>query len=333
MTPKCIEIKRSSVYHEVIGLYEANSNIIHQFTVDTGGVGRDLFSAFWEEAYKESFDGVCSLTPASHAQVNMASFSVLGKVLSHGYLSCGCLPVRTAFPTLATILLATSQDVPSDVMLQSFLDYLTVVDRSTVTEALAMQETSFPGELTSRLIGILSRFRCREMPSARNLPQVLLKVANHEFVTRPFAATTIMTNGIPLEHKSFWQEKSAHDLFSLYVALNANPRKVLDQTEEPLVFNNPSEERVFGYLQQYIGNMNTEEVRLFFRFVTGSSVCLSTKITVSFNGLSGVARRPLAHTCGCELELPYTYTSYLDFTHEFTTVLSEGHYCWEMQSV
>ena len=107
--------------------------------------------------------------------------------------------------------------------------------------------------------------------------------------------------------------------------------KVLDLIEEP-VFLNPGQERVFGYLQQYVANMKPDEVQNFLRFVTGSAVCMKSKITVSFNGLEGLARRPLAHTCSCDLELPCSYTTYLDFASEFTTVLS-SECCWEMQSV
>ena len=114
--------------------------------------------------------------------------------------------------------------------------------------------------------------------------------------------------------------------------MNANPQKVLEQLHEPSVFHNPNQERVFGYLQQYVGNMKPEEVQKFLRFITGSSVCLSSGIAVSFNALSGASRRPVAHTCACELELPYTYTSFIDFVDEFTTVLSDGC-CWEMQSI
>ena len=76
---------------------------------ELGGIS---FSAFWEEAYRECFDGASLLTPTLHPHVNMASYAILGKVLSHGYLSCGCLPVRIAFPTLLTALLGPPQEIP-----------------------------------------------------------------------------------------------------------------------------------------------------------------------------------------------------------------------------
>lgn len=92
---------------------------------------------------------------------------------------------------------------------------------------------------------------------------------------------------------------------------------------------------MFGYLQQYVGNMKQDEAQRFLRFVTGSSVCLSTKITLTFNGLTGAARRPMAHTCTSDLVLPHTctYMTYIDVMNEFAVVFSNDEYCWEMQSV
>ena len=97
---------------------------------------------------------------------------------------------------------------------------------------------------------------------------------------------------------------------------------LLECIEEPL-FLDAAEQRVFKYLIQYVGRMKVEEVQQFLWFCTGSSVCISTPMKVIFNGLSGLEWRPIAHTCDCKLELPRTYTSFLDFAMEFTTILSQ----------
>ena len=74
----------------------------------------------------------------------------------------------------------------------------------------------------------------------------------------------------------FWEHFTVKDFHSLYVALSASPEKVLELLDEPDIVD-PNQEWVFGYLQQYIGNMKLDEVRLFLRFTTGSSVaCQST---------------------------------------------------------
>ena len=237
-----------------------NPDVIHSFplevtfcgerAVDTGGVGREFFSAFWEEAYRQAFDGASLLTSSVHTHIDLSSYTTLGKLLLHGYLSCGFLPVRITFPTLAAILLGPSVDVSSSILSRSFLDFLSSVDRQTISNALCLQMYSH--ELESKLVTIRARLGCRKIPAPHNLRDILLKLAGHEFVSRPYAAVDLMHNGIPPAHQVFWSQKSVEELFGLYVALIANPRKVLGLLDEPLEFKNPSEERVYGYLQQLV---------------------------------------------------------------------------------
>ena len=87
--------------------------------------------------------------------------------------------------------------------------------------------------------------------------------------------------------------------------------------------SNQSQERVSEYLTTMIGNMKVNELRLFMRFVTGTSVCVTPTITITFNNLSGLARRPIAHTCDFSLELPIAYTNYDDFYSDFRGILAE----------
>lgn len=95
---------------------------------------------------------------------------------------------------------------------------------------------------------------------------------------------------------------------------------------------NAAEERVYGYLTSFIGNMKLEELRLFLRFITGSSVCIDKKIEITFNNLSGAARRPIAHTCTCILEVPLSYATYPEFSEEFLKILM-SELSWVMDAV
>lgn len=59
-------------------------------------------------------------------------------------------------------------------------------------------------------------------------------------------------------------------------------------------------------------------------FVTGVDVLCVPIIHVQFTVLDGIARRPIAHTCGSVLELPSTYDEYAEFRPEFSNVLAKG---------
>ena len=78
--------------------------------------------------------------------------------------------------------------------------------------------------------------------------------------------------------------------------------------------------------------MKLEELRLFLRFITGSSVCIDKKIEITFNNLTGAARRPIAHTCSCMLEIPLSYATYLEFSDEFSKILT-SEMLWAMDAI
>ena len=93
---------------------------------------------------------------------------------------------------------------------------------------------------------------------------------------------------------------------------------------------------MFSYLQQFIGDMKRAEIRRFLRFTTGSSVLLASNISVAFNSLSGLARRPIAHTCSSTLELSSTYINYLDLKmslRQFSVMTSSLGKCMQFKNL
>ena len=317
---------------EILEEYPLKIRFSNEVAIDTGGVCRDMFSGFWEDAYSRFFDGSTLLTPALHANVDMSLLPQLGRILSHGFLACGYLPVRVAFPCLAGILVSPTIEIPSSVVVQAFSESLCSFEAAIIKEALSVEGQYFSSTLVEKLFGILSRYGCRVCPPPSQLKSQLYHIAKFEFQTKPLAALHGIGSGIPPKEKSFWASFSVGLLHSLYLALSATAEKVLTILDEPIAAN-PSEARVFEYLKQYIGNMNNAEARRFLRYTTGSSVLISQRISVTFNGLTGLARRPIGHTCGCILELPSTYLSYVEFEDEFKSILSDDEYAWEMQAI
>ena len=57
--------------------------------------------------------------------------------------------------------------------------------------------------------------------------------------------------------------------------------------------------RVLGYLITFIGDLTQRDLLNFLRFVTGSSVILDKRISVTFYSLSGLAHDPLAIHANC----------------------------------
>ncbi len=323
-------INRKNILKDVIGLYR-DSNIINEYPIvikfvgeigiDAGGIQRDMFSSFWTETYSELFEGQNILIPMIHPQTELSYLPIIGKIISHCYLISGILPVRIALPTLVKILLGPSSSCTAEMLLDSFLDYVSSVERSTLQRALSCRLT-FPPELADKIMCTLSRFNCRMLPTPANMSNLILQIARYEFVTKPAAGIEMIHSGIPLCHKSFWEALSSQDIFKIYKNLTVSPEKVaslLSRSE----FNSPQEERIYEYLRQMVENMKTEELSLFMRFVTGSLVCATDNISLQFNKVTGLGRIPVAHTCSCTLELSTEYLNYDDFTADFKAIFSQ----------
>ena len=298
-----------------------------------GGVQRDMLSAFWAEAYTHLFEGAKTLTPMIHPGLDMAVYPILGRIISHGYLSCGMLPVCISLPSLISMVLGPTVPIPSDIIIQSFADYVSDVERCTLKAALDSKE-SFSAAMRADLLNLLSRFGCRQVPTRSNLCALVEQMALYEFCAKPAAALSLIHSGIPLNHKRFWEDKSAADVHRIFYEMSVSPTKVLSI----LVFDNMTndlEERVCSYLMTMIGNMQVSELSTFLRFVTGASVCIVPKIKVEFNALSGFARRPIAHTCDCILELPTSYMNYEDFRGEFKAIfdMTDETFSWRMDAL
>lgn len=325
---QCVrEVDRMNIHSSVIKVFTGRGieeefplhiSFRGEMGVDVGGVYKDMLAVFWDNAYEKYFDGGNRLVPNLHPQIDLGALPILGKIISHGYLGCGFLPVRIAFPTLATLLLRIVE-VSKEILVSTLLETVSPVEANALTQALSAS-SEFSDSRRAELASILGRFGSRRLPTFRGLQQEMLEVARFEFLTKPLTAVHAISSGIPKSHRSFWASMSIGDLRAIYMALLASPEKVLEQLQEPEI-GSPDQERVFGFLKHYIGSMTSHEIQRFLHFVTGIPVCTGRGVQVSFNNLSGIGRRPIAHTCPGVLELSVSYRTLEEFSREFRAVL------------
>jgi hypothetical protein len=118
----------------------------------------------------------------------------------------------------------------------------------------ALMETSqFSATQQIRLSSVLSRFGTRQLPTAKRFKDQLVCAARYEFIVKPSVALQAISSGIPASHALFWSELSVEPFQSTYLALTAS--------HEPDVANK-NQERLLGYLCQYIGDMKAIQVPL-----------------------------------------------------------------------
>ena len=229
-----------------------------------------------------------------------------------------------------------STKICDKIIIESFIDFLVWHDGEVLKEAFVAARKiplngMFSPELQVKLLNFMSRFGCREVPKPENLRHLVIEIARHEFLVKPVAAIYAMNSGLPSLHQRFWNKQSLEKLYSLYKSLIATPGEVIQMISEPAVMNN-AEERVYGYLIQFIGSLKPDDLQCFLRFVTGSSVMLSEDITVIFNAASGLSRVITSRTCTSTIEIPSTYTTYLDFSHDFHCIL-DSDVGWIMDAI
>ena len=155
---KLYQIKQSTLEAE----FPFNIRFIGERAVDTGGVSRDVFSAFFNECYKRFFDGEMLLTPIIHPQTDISKLPTLGAIISHAYLVCGYLPVKIAFSTLAAILIGpdAATKASESVLLESFVDNLNTHQAAILKEAFNFRGKAFATTILTDLLTILSAFGC-----------------------------------------------------------------------------------------------------------------------------------------------------------------------------
>jgi hypothetical protein len=226
------EIQRDEVYDDVMSLYKSDViQILKDFpfrirfkgekAVDTGGVCRDLFSCFWEKVYVEHFDGEALLVPAMHPGTPVSTFPVLGTILSHGFMSCGFLPVKIAFLVLAALFCGMDVAIPDAIVMESFIDYISSYDRDTIKEAMqvGIQAKLFSEPLRSSLINILSVYGCTEMPTPANFRRLVDEVARFVLINKPLGIIYTLHSGIPTIYHGFFSQFSLEKWFDFYKAL------------------------------------------------------------------------------------------------------------------
>lgn len=134
-------------------------------------------------------------------------------------------------------------------------------------------------------------------------------MAKSEFIFKPLCLLSWTRSGIAEEKLQRFKEFSVNKITDIYSELTPTCDKVLQRIQPEMEDLRPSEQRVFHFLTSFVGNMDSEHLLRFVRFVTGSTCTPRRPILVCFNGSVGLDRAPRAATCSCTLnhiyELPF----------------------------
>ncbi|KAL5020069.1 hypothetical protein ScPMuIL_002961 [Solemya velum] len=330
--PVQLQIRRSDIVTDLMAYYEEPDIVGKSVTVeytgergyDLGGVTADMFTTFWNMAAPVYFRGHEALVPflPPHRLGEEHNFVLLGRIYSHSTSVLGYVPVQLCRSTVM-VLVYNDTKVSEDVVLEDFLSYLDELDRELILVGLN-DFLSLSSEMLEKLRELFIRFEMGCVLTQDTFKSQVVNMARNELCIKPGSLCELMRRGIPDAHiESFWSQVTLDELDILYTFLKPSASKVLSKIRASRVGRLYHEEaRVFSYLKDFVKSLETDRLELFLQFVTGHRTLPISPIVVEFVDLSGVQRRPIAHTCGGVLELPSTYDNYGEFQTEFLNILS-----------
>ena len=122
------KIKRLTVYTDLLKIYETNVKLTTlelrvkfngETGIDGGGLTRELFPVFWKSAENIMCEGSSAKIPVLSPEY-VSHYFLLGKILSHGFILTGFLPIGLA-STFLCQLLSQNYEIADDVLFNDFL--------------------------------------------------------------------------------------------------------------------------------------------------------------------------------------------------------------------
>ncbi|XP_070551821.1 uncharacterized protein [Ptychodera flava] len=283
---------------------------------DNGGVTRDCLSEFWSTFYEECTVGATYKVPFLRHDYGKDQWVAVGKIMDFGWKQEKYFPVHLAPPFMEYCLY---WDIKSD-LTEVYTSYLPESETEIVNQAL----NNFDSVDEDELLDILDSHQCKTKPTSENIASIIAEIAHKEIIQEPMFVIDCwqqVLTPLKLTHEEFLE---------MYNNLKPTARKVLKILKYPDNLS-PAENEIMNHLHRFIRGLDKNTLGKFLRFCTGANLMVKQEIWVRFVDLAGLARRPVAHTCGCVLELPRSYENFPQFRSEFKSVIDSG--IWVMDIV
>jgi hypothetical protein len=293
-----------------------NASGKQELGVDNQGVLRDALSAFWSQFYDSCTVGVQERVPIVRHDFQVPEWTAIARILVKGYIEVKFFPVKLSKVFISAVLF-NEEEITKDLMIDSFLCYISSDERNLVKEILTNEKLT--DEQNEEWKDFLERFGSRKIPKVEERMDVILELSHKEMIQ--VCQYIIDSWKEPFkEIDAFGKFTTVEDLKQLYEKSTPTVKKVLGLIEAT-PSSNPQRDALSS-LKRYIRGLDDEKLVKFLRFCTGATIICIEKIIVDFTNLNGLERRPVAHICGSVLELPTTYTSFPQFREEMNNILA-----------
>ena len=314
--------KDKAVVDKAINVVMINSLGKEEDGLDNNGVFLDALSAFWNSFYDSCTNGEDERVPVIRHDFQVPEWEAIARIIVKGYQQVGLFPIKLS-KAFTTVCLFGEEAVKEDLLLESFLAYLSNDERELVNLSLNGQ---LGEEQENEWFDLLESFDCKTVPKAEQVKDVVLEIAHKGFIQTPRYIVDSWSTPLSALHREFPTTDSLLDMFARGKPTSKKIISLFDANPETR-----AQGEALSYLKRYVRGMEDEKLTKFLRFCTGSNMVCVEKITINFNNLEGAERRPVAHTCGAVLDLPATYPSFPLFREEWNSILSSEY--WDIDFV
>lgn len=284
------------------------------------GVIRDCLTEFWSEFKDSCTTGSSFKVPYLRHDFGQRKWEAVGRVIVYGWKTCGYFPAWLA-PPFMQVAICDSVLCSVGEVREIFLEYVSEVDKEVLSKALQ----DFKSVDYDDILDALSTYNCRKVPTEQNLKTILDEIAHKELVQEPMFVAKCF---FPILQRL---NSEMNRLKTIHHELKATAKKVIGMFNFPENMT-PPQSVTANYLKKYVKCLDQHHLELLLRFCTGSDLLIISQITVTFiEGKSDFARNPVAHTCTCLLELPFTYENFPQFKSEFNGILNSGLWVMDME--
>ena len=319
--PRNVRVRRVFVINDMVEIFinpvimteTLQFTFVDEYGADANGVSRDAYTSFWLEFMKTSTKGEDERIPAISPHFQLAEWQAVGRILAKGFLDHDIFPLLLSKAFVIGMLHGEAYVSPL-ILMESFRKYITDSEKNVIQKAMDNQLEDEDDK--EEFLDLLVRMECHTIPTGDEVKPLLIEVAATELVQKPKYAFDgmVTTCRIPLI-SMLPHPDDIHALYDRKVPTTRKIVKLLQANPE-----NVDENKVFGYLKQYVKGLKGDLVK-FLHHVTASDSISVEKIEVQFNSKRGLERAPVAHTCGPLLEISTTYSSFHEFRAEFSNVL------------
>ena len=241
------------------------------------------------------------------------------RILIKGFEEEGYLPLKLC-KAFMTYCFFEEKAVSEEMLLDSFEQYVDESDKLLIRK---FRKGEGKSDDVDDFIDILDRYKARRIKSLEDgimIVKLVVELAHKELLQAPKyirdAWATVFAN-----HPQF---DSVEALTEVILRSQPSVKKVWEMLKYEC--NNNAERETIEYLKKFIRGLDYEKLCRFLKFATGAdNICVS-EITINFSPLDGFLRRPIAHICGCVIEMPCSYTSLPDFRCEWLVILQRDEW-------